>query len=240
MVSMDPCAFRSDALTHDRWAAMPRDGIWEALSTSSHPSRLMSGKVRDSIYALLAGDRPKLGHDHGTNDGLSHAEIPCNYSPGAFASVPIDAAPGDHDYHHVMSRESEHSDRCLFPGIINQGRSAPIEVVRPPQWRRSTSVTERKGRNSHPKEERFDENLPLEIDREEDEESEVEAQIEEENRPCSEDERLPPHEVVAREWAETTSGGGSAFSLCEGVGRTLKGRDLCRVRNAILKQTGFI
>ncbi|KAK9061431.1 hypothetical protein SSX86_018612 [Deinandra increscens subsp. villosa] len=45
-------------------------------------------------------------------------------------------------------------------------------------------------------------------------------------------ERLPPHEYLARTRI-------ASFSVHEGVGRTLKGRDLSRVRNAIWKQTGF-
>ncbi|CAN6462205.1 unnamed protein product [Victoria cruziana] len=43
---------------------------------------------------------------------------------------------------------------------------------------------------------------------------------------------IPPHELVARVQM-------ASFSVHEGVGRTLKGRDLSRVRNAIWKQTGF-
>lgn len=44
--------------------------------------------------------------------------------------------------------------------------------------------------------------------------------------------RIPPHEYLARTR-------GASFSVHEGIGRTLKGRDLSRVRNAIWKQTGF-
>ncbi|CAD6205360.1 unnamed protein product [Miscanthus lutarioriparius] len=45
---------------------------------------------------------------------------------------------------------------------------------------------------------------------------------------------VPPHEVVqVRERAA------ASFSMREGVGRTLKGRDLRRVRNAIWEKTGF-
>lgn len=51
------------------------------------------------------------------------------------------------------------------------------------------------------------------------------------------DEMLPPHEIVAR-------GSGTSprrtFSVLEGAGRTLKGRDLRQVRNAIWRQTGFL
>ncbi|CAM0880285.1 unnamed protein product [Alopecurus aequalis] len=52
---------------------------------------------------------------------------------------------------------------------------------------------------------------------------------------------LPPHEMVAR-----ASAGGSfgavvnPSSMLEGAGRTLKGRDLRRVRDAVFRQTGFL
>ncbi|GLJ18184.1 hypothetical protein SUGI_0321430 [Cryptomeria japonica] len=42
---------------------------------------------------------------------------------------------------------------------------------------------------------------------------------------------VPPHEFVAHNHQN--------FSVVEGIGRTLKGRDLTRVRNAVLKWTGF-
>ncbi|GMI71241.1 hypothetical protein like AT5G03230 [Hibiscus trionum] len=46
------------------------------------------------------------------------------------------------------------------------------------------------------------------------------------------DGRVPPHEYLARMR-------GASFSVHEGIGRTLKGRDLRRVRNAVWKKTGF-
>ncbi|XP_062170513.1 protein S40-7 [Alnus glutinosa] len=49
--------------------------------------------------------------------------------------------------------------------------------------------------------------------------------------------KLPPHEVVARRLARSQI---SSFSVLEGAGRTLKGRDLSKVRNAILTKTGFL
>lgn len=50
-----------------------------------------------------------------------------------------------------------------------------------------------------------------------------------------EDGMVPPHVLVARRIA-----GKMAFSVCTGNGRTLKGRDLSRVRNSILRMTGFL
>ncbi|XP_022756578.1 uncharacterized protein LOC111304303 [Durio zibethinus] len=44
--------------------------------------------------------------------------------------------------------------------------------------------------------------------------------------------RIPPHEFLARTRI-------ASFSVHEGIGRTLKGRDLRRVRNAIFEKIGF-
>ncbi|RRT62809.1 hypothetical protein B296_00023731 [Ensete ventricosum] len=46
---------------------------------------------------------------------------------------------------------------------------------------------------------------------------------------------IPPHVIIARRPADTI-----AFSVRVGKGRTLKGRDLSRVRNSILQMTGFL
>lgn len=53
-----------------------------------------------------------------------------------------------------------------------------------------------------------------------------------------EEEMLPPHEIVAR--AVSKESPLTTFSMLEGVGRTLKGRDLRKVRNAVWRQTGFL
>lgn len=49
------------------------------------------------------------------------------------------------------------------------------------------------------------------------------------------EEMVPPH-VITRRRVE----GKMAFSVCTGNGRTLKGRDLSKVRNSILRMTGFL
>ncbi|XP_010546875.1 PREDICTED: uncharacterized protein LOC104818811 [Tarenaya hassleriana] len=48
---------------------------------------------------------------------------------------------------------------------------------------------------------------------------------------------VPPHEYQVRRSRKIGGGGGA--SLFQGVGRTLKGRELRRVRDAIWSQTGF-
>lgn len=49
--------------------------------------------------------------------------------------------------------------------------------------------------------------------------------------------KVPPHELIARRLAKSQI---PSFSVFEGVGRTLKGRDLSKVRNAVLTKTGFL
>ncbi|KAL5221695.1 hypothetical protein ABZP36_026408 [Zizania latifolia] len=53
-----------------------------------------------------------------------------------------------------------------------------------------------------------------------------------------EEEMLPPHEMVARRRARDSLM--TTFSVLEGAGRTLKGRDLRQVRNAVWRKTGFL
>ncbi|XP_030543008.1 uncharacterized protein LOC115750021 isoform X3 [Rhodamnia argentea] len=49
--------------------------------------------------------------------------------------------------------------------------------------------------------------------------------------------KMPPHELIAMRLARSHI---SSFSVFEGAGRTLKGRDLSKVRNAVLTRTGFL
>ncbi|KAJ1299134.1 hypothetical protein BS78_01G508400 [Paspalum vaginatum] len=55
----------------------------------------------------------------------------------------------------------------------------------------------------------------------------------EEEEEGEQEEMVPPHVVAARRHARSSS-------VLEGAGRTLKGRDLRRVRNAVLRRTGFL
>lgn len=59
--------------------------------------------------------------------------------------------------------------------------------------------------------------------------------VEEDDEMDDGEEMVPPHVVAERRVA-----GKMAFSVCTGNGRTLKGRDLSRVRNSILRMTGFL
>ncbi|XP_038895158.1 uncharacterized protein LOC120083461 [Benincasa hispida] len=63
----------------------------------------------------------------------------------------------------------------------------------------------------------------------------ISRRISDEDDEMDGEEIVPPHLVAERRVA-----GKMAFSVCTGNGRTLKGRDLSRVRNSILRMTGFL
>ncbi|CAL9159645.1 unnamed protein product [Musa hybrid cultivar] len=96
-------------------------------------------------------------------------------------------------------------------GMVGRHQSAPVNIPAWPSWR--------KGRKAD----------VLDGWEEEDGWAEEKADKEE----PEEEGMLPPHVIVARSNEIT-------FSVFEGVGRTLKGRDLRRVRNAVLQKTGFL
>ncbi|WOK95711.1 hypothetical protein Cni_G04418 [Canna indica] len=68
-----------------------------------------------------------------------------------------------------------------------------------------------------------------------DDDDDDEEEEEEEDDGSTVKEVVPPHIIVGRRMADKM-----AFSVCVGNGRTLKGRDLKRVRNSVLKMTGFL
>lgn len=63
--------------------------------------------------------------------------------------------------------------------------------------------------------------------------------IVEEDDDDGEEDGDPPHEWLAKKMAKSQLISSSS-SVCEGAGRTLKGRDLSKVRNAVLTRTGFL
>ncbi|CAN6556975.1 unnamed protein product [Malus baccata var. baccata] len=150
---------------------------------------------------------------------------------------------GDHHHQHqtlASDFELDESD------IYNFGRSNSPEYRKPiPSSRGVSAAKNRRGDSGH----RSDmtggkaASLPVGIP----DWSKILRGEYRENRRCDDDEadgdidveggvRIPPHEFLARQMARTRI---VSFSVHEGVGRTLKGRDLSRVRNAIWEKTGF-
>ncbi|CAL9088883.1 unnamed protein product [Musa textilis] len=107
----------------------------------------------------------------------------------------------------------EGREEASVVGRVGQHQSAPVNIPAWPRWS--------KGRKADVLNV-VEESEAWESAKEHDEEEEVE-----------DEEMVPPHVIVAR--LHVTN-----FSVFEGVGRTLKGRDLRRVRNDVLQKTGFL
>lgn len=67
----------------------------------------------------------------------------------------------------------------------------------------------------------------------------VESIHESEEEEDDESGMMPPHEYLAKSQKRRSRKSGGGASVFEGVGKTLKGRELRRVRDAIWSQTGF-
>ncbi|KAE8704349.1 Actin cytoskeleton-regulatory complex protein end3, putative isoform 9 [Hibiscus syriacus] len=104
-------------------------------------------------------------------------------------------------------------------GVKHQQQSAPVRI---PDWSKfSRNNKSKKGSSRHDDDDDEDDD-----DRDFDDDDEEEF-----------DSKLPPHEFLAKRQARSQI---SSFSVFEGVGRKLKGRDLRKVRNAVLTKTGFL
>ncbi|XP_020589643.1 uncharacterized protein LOC110030979 [Phalaenopsis equestris] len=67
--------------------------------------------------------------------------------------------------------------------------------------------------------------------------SKIFSNSEREDEEGEDEDRVPPHEWIAKKMERNQI---PSFSVCDGEGRTLKGRDQRRVRNAVLTRTGFL
>ncbi|WOL07548.1 hypothetical protein Cni_G16292 [Canna indica] len=107
-------------------------------------------------------------------------------------------------------------EEAVLVGRVGYHQSAPVNVPAWPRWRKGQKADALRG-----------------LEEEDGWEKTKEVEEEEEEEEEAEEEMVPPHVIVARSHV-------TKFSVFEGVGRTLKGRDLRRVRNAVLKKTGFL
>lgn len=114
-----------------------------------------------------------------------------------------------------VPRSSHHQHRCSSATEVRTARqsSVPVSI---PDW--SKIYGKGKVRSSRDGVSHGDDDVD---DDEEEEQGEM----------------VPPHEWIARKLSRAQI---SSSSMCEGLGRTLKGRDLSKVRNAILSKTGFL
>ncbi|RYR28214.1 hypothetical protein Ahy_B01g052333 [Arachis hypogaea] len=122
--------------------------------------------------------------------------------------------PRDHSNTSSSCASSSHEVNVLHQ------QSAPVNV---PDW--STIYRNNKKQNNN---NNNNKRFCVSFDDEEENNDEVNSDDDEEEIDDDDDEydpKLPPHEIIARRLARTQI---SSFSVFEGVGRTLKGRDLSK------------
>lgn len=110
-------------------------------------------------------------------------------------------------------RNKKRGDRDRDPSV-GEALSLPVNV---PDWSKILKDEYRQNRI---------------LEKDEEEEEEVEEDEYGGDGENQKSRMIPPHEIVAQTRI-------ASFSVEEGIGRTLKGRDLSRVRNAIWEKTGF-
>ncbi|EYU27342.1 hypothetical protein ABFS82_13G168100 [Erythranthe guttata] len=123
-----------------------------------------------------------------------------------------------------LARTRPRSSNTENYGIIVQ-HSAPIKIRRPADWW-SKIYIDNNSRN-------IDSSCSWWLcDADSDDDGNDDASWESEEEDGGGGDMIPPHEWIANRLC--------SFSVCEGAGRTLKGRDLSRVRNDVLTKTGFL
>ncbi|KAG8647014.1 uncharacterized protein LOC110622488 [Manihot esculenta] len=157
-------------------------------------------------------------HSTTANESINRSRASISRNSGILAALP------ESNHHSVLYRK---------PSIPSSSKSIPL-IPRPPQGEReyaSQSVPgARKLNQSAPM------NVPvLSIAMAKQRNSKFREEDDDDGG--GDEEILPPHEIVARASRNSPK---TTFSVLEGVGRTLKGRDLRQVRNAVWRQTGFL
>ena len=196
-------------------------GVWRALRDGDFEE--------EDVWEVLK-DRNN-SKDMATGSKNSNVSV-ARHLPTAARMIP---KPSSHNYASGSSCSSTNTTNHEAK-IVQQ--SAPVNI---PDWSKlygqkpnkaSKNVSWRKYEGGDDDDEGRDDGGRDSSDDYEVEEDEEEEEEEEEEY----DSKEPPHEFIARRLARSQI----SFSVCEGAGRTLKGRDLSKVRNAVLSKTGFL
>ncbi|TKY48656.1 Senescence regulator S40 [Spatholobus suberectus] len=190
------------------------------LGVPSHAPRLQnpSSSATDDDD-LIEDDVVFSNNDDSTEPSSSVPNHHKAFAFGILAALPENDHPspnGSHFFHHKPSVSLSSSSSSSSSRLI------PVIPKPPPDRIPSSSV-------------KFHQSAPVNVPvlptrwRREFDEDDGDA--------AAEEEMLPPHEIVERNSEQSPM---LACSVLEGVGRTLKGRDLRQVRNAVWRQTGFL
>ncbi|XP_054799891.1 protein S40-7-like [Prosopis cineraria] len=175
--------------------------------------------------------------DRNDHHGISKSKVVTSSSPSPIAvprplptaakMIPIMAAASSNNNNSSISTSSSHKTQV----VLHQ--SAPVSI---PDWSKIYRTNKKTKTANEDYVSRCDDDHGLDhyCHNDDDDDDDDEEDVENDDEF---DARLPPHEFIARRLARSQI---SSFSVLEGVGRTLKGRDLSEVRNAVLTKTGFL
>ncbi|RZS09232.1 hypothetical protein BHM03_00040289 [Ensete ventricosum] len=218
----DTISFRTHQLELDESDVVWSSSASDDLSSDPSPS--------EAVY----DDLDSVDHVSSPSADLPRTPLAASCSPSGHLRLPLtpercglSAALSEDKLPLVLQHRSvATAARATRPMVVPEGRaeasvvrrvrqhqSAPVNIPVWPRWR--------KGRKA---------DVLNAVEESEAWESAKEHEEEEEEE---EEEMVPPHVIVARSHV-------TKFSVFEGVGRTLKGRDLRRVRNDVLQKTGFL
>lgn len=133
----------------------------------------------------------------------------------------------------TSSCSSSNNNNNSTNGVKQRQQSAPVKI---PDWSKiSPNKSKKKAhKNNYHYDSDYDDDHGVLDDGDKDSyDDEDDHDDEDDEYDC----KVPPHEFIAERLAKSQI---SSFSVFEGVGRTLKGRDLSKVRNAVLTKTGFL
>ncbi|KAG2294700.1 hypothetical protein Bca4012_066552 [Brassica carinata] len=215
------------------------------ISSSSSASASADGELNeDDIFSIDISHAPKHSPSSSpaqhpparqlqrTKSGLKNVE-----ASGILAALPEPSGNSylNHVFHHKPAAVLSTSVSSTASSTSSSSSSARIIIPsapKPPQERIPFTASSVKYPQSAPLQ------VPLAMrSRHKKEFKLTDVVVDEEEEEDEEGERLPPHEIVARSLAQ---GSLLSCSVLEGAGRTLKGRDLRQVRNAVFRRTGFI
>ncbi|GMI97267.1 hypothetical protein like AT3G15040 [Hibiscus trionum] len=221
-------------------------GVYPHSPLSNNPSQ--SSSVAEELSEddiFLSGDFSDKSNGSNSAAGLSnshpqktspsstpfnHKSFPHSENFGILAAIRDPSRPQSHFYQKPSISTSASSSSSVT-SAASSARSIP-SIPKPPQERIPVVSSSSSSLG------RFHQSAPVNVPmlakpmrKKQDFDDYYDMELEEEG------EMLPPHEIVARSLAQSPA---LACSVLEGVGRTLKGRDLRQVRNAVWRQTGFL
>ncbi|GMI96898.1 hypothetical protein like AT3G15040 [Hibiscus trionum] len=209
-------------------------GVYPHAPPSNHPSSSSTvGEELNEDDIFFSDNNSDGSNSSGSlHNSLQQTTSLSSENFGILAAIRDSARPSSHFFQKPSISSSASSSSSAISATSSASRLIP-SIPKPPQERvpiiASPSSSLGIYHQSAPV------NVPIlakTMRRNRELDDDLELDVEEEG------EMLPPHEIVARSLAAQSPM--LACSVLEGVGRTLKGRDLRKVRNAVWRQTGFL